>query len=100
MNSIIPWENTRSSKSKLVIHLVFVTKYRRLVFDSDMLTQCEVIMREVCTEEKTVPHEFNGEQDHVHLNDANITGYACVVIGQKVKRKNEQNTSDNTLAQN
>ncbi|MFI8076375.1 transposase, partial [Streptomyces sp. NPDC086033] len=29
-------------------HLVFVTKYRRGVFDDDMLKRCEEIMREVC----------------------------------------------------
>ncbi|MFJ9713797.1 transposase, partial [Streptomyces sp. NPDC101234] len=26
-------------------HLVFVTKYRREVFNDDMLTRCEAIMR-------------------------------------------------------
>ncbi|MEU9109758.1 transposase, partial [Streptomyces xanthophaeus] len=29
-------------------HLVFVTKYRRDVFDDDMLKRCEAIMRDVC----------------------------------------------------
>ncbi|MFG2854720.1 IS200/IS605 family transposase [Streptomyces mirabilis] len=48
-------------------HLVFVTKYRRGVFDDAMLQRCEEIMREVCTSFETELREFNGEADHVHL---------------------------------
>ncbi|MEE4488670.1 transposase, partial [Streptomyces sp. BE230] len=32
----------------LHVHLVFVTRYRRGVFNDDMLTRCEEIMRDVC----------------------------------------------------
>ncbi|MFD0259670.1 IS200/IS605 family transposase [Kitasatospora indigofera] len=48
-------------------HLVFVTKYRRGVFDDDMLKRCEEIMRDVCASFETEMREFNGEADHVHL---------------------------------
>ncbi|MFE9925515.1 IS200/IS605 family transposase [Streptomyces sp. NPDC005774] len=48
-------------------HLVFVTKYRRGVFDDQMLKRCEEIMREVCAGFETELREFNGEADHVHL---------------------------------
>jgi putative transposase len=48
-------------------HLVFVTKYRRGVFDDAMLQRCEEIMREVCDSFETELREFNGEADHVHL---------------------------------
>ncbi|WP_326793916.1 IS200/IS605 family transposase (plasmid) [Streptomyces sp. NBC_00841] len=48
-------------------HLVFVTKYRRGVFDDDMLKRCEEIMREVCAGFEAELREFNGEADHVHL---------------------------------
>ncbi|MET9895090.1 IS200/IS605 family transposase [Streptomyces sp. NPDC006465] len=48
-------------------HLVFVTKYRREVFNDDMLTRCEEIMRNVCTDFGADLIEFNGEEDHVHL---------------------------------
>ncbi|MEV7004270.1 IS200/IS605 family transposase [Streptomyces sp. NPDC093982] len=48
-------------------HLVFVTKYRRGVFDDDMLKRCEEIMREVCGSFEVELREFNGEADHVHL---------------------------------
>jgi putative transposase len=48
-------------------HLVFVTKYRRDVFDDAMLKRCEEIMREVCDSFRTKLREFNGEADHVHF---------------------------------
>ena len=38
----------RSVVWNLHVHLVFVTKYRRGVFDDAMLTRCEQVMREVC----------------------------------------------------
>jgi putative transposase len=48
-------------------HLVFVTKYRKDVFDDAMLQRCEDIMRDVCTGFETELRELNGEADHVHL---------------------------------
>jgi putative transposase len=48
-------------------HLVFVTKYRRGVFDDPMLTRCEAVMRSVCEDFAADLAEFNGETDHVHL---------------------------------
>ncbi|MCX4427643.1 IS200/IS605 family transposase [Streptomyces mirabilis] len=48
-------------------HLVFVTKYRRNAFTDVMLTRCEEVMREVCTDFEAELKQFNGEQDHVHL---------------------------------
>lgn len=51
----------------LHVHLVFVTKYRRKAFTDAMLTRCEEVMREVCTNFETELKQFNAEQDHVHL---------------------------------
>ncbi|MFF3873730.1 IS200/IS605 family transposase [Streptomyces sp. NPDC001978] len=48
-------------------HLVFVTRYRRNVFNDAMLTRCEEIMRKVCEDFGTNLIEFNGEEDHVYL---------------------------------
>ncbi|MFD7409466.1 IS200/IS605 family transposase [Streptomyces sp. NPDC059866] len=45
--------------SAMQVHLVFVTKYRRGVFNDEMLTRCEDFEAEL--------KEFNGERDHVHL---------------------------------
>ncbi|TDB99828.1 IS200/IS605 family transposase [Micromonospora fluostatini] len=57
----------RSTVINLQAHLVFVTKYRRGVFDDAMLTRCEQVMRNVCADFDTELREFNGEDDHVHL---------------------------------
>ena len=46
---------------------MFVTKYRRGVFDAEMLTRCEQVMAEVCADFEATLAEFNGEEDHVHL---------------------------------
>ena len=69
MNSTISWLRTRSrsSKSKNIVHLIFVTKYRRRVFTSEMLRDCERLMRSLASDLKIVIHEFGGENDHVHL---------------------------------
>ncbi|MET7986462.1 IS200/IS605 family transposase [Streptomyces sp. NPDC005281] len=48
-------------------HLVFVTKSRREIFNGEMLTRCEAIMRDVCESFGAELREFNGEGDHVHL---------------------------------
>jgi len=57
----------RSVVSALHVHLVFVTKYRRGVFDDAMLTRCEAIMRAVRVDFGAELREFNGEHDHVRL---------------------------------
>jgi putative transposase len=51
----------------LHVHLVFVTKYRRKAFTDAMLTRCEEVMREVCTNFEAELKQFNAEQGHVHL---------------------------------
>jgi putative transposase len=65
-----PDPNVRQGRStvwNLHVHLVFVTKYRRGVFNADMLTRCEQIMRKVCDDFGAELREFTGEDDHVHL---------------------------------
>lgn len=57
----------RSVVTAMHVHLVFVTKYRRGVFTDEMLTFCEKVMRDVCTNFEAKLVEFNGESDHVHL---------------------------------
>jgi hypothetical protein len=49
----------------VVVHLVFVPKYRRNVFTDEILARCEEIVREVCTKANAELREFNGEADHV-----------------------------------
>ncbi len=48
-------------------HLVFVTKYRRHVFDADALVRLQGIFERVCADFGVTLIETNGEDDHVHL---------------------------------
>jgi putative transposase len=47
--------------------LVFTPKCRRGPFTDAILSRCEEIMRDVCTDFGAELREFNGETDHVHL---------------------------------
>ena len=49
------------------VHLVFVTKYRKHVFDNDAIERLRVIFSSVCTDFGATLDEMNGEHDHVHL---------------------------------
>lgn len=49
------------------VHLIFVTKYRRNVFDSEHLDFLEQVFWSVCEDFECELGEFNGEDDHVHL---------------------------------
>jgi putative transposase len=46
---------------------VFVTKYRRPVFTDPLLTDCQHLMTDICTDLGAQLREFNGETDHVQL---------------------------------
>ena len=48
-------------------HLVFVTKYRRKVFDDEHLRFLENVFHKICDDFEVKLEEFNGEDDHVHL---------------------------------
>lgn len=51
----------------LHVHLVFVTKYRRKVFNATILDEMKSIFRKVCLDFEASLEEFDGEKDHVHL---------------------------------
>ncbi len=52
---------------KMHAHLVFVTKYRRNVFDGDAIATLRSIFSSVCTDFGATLVEMNGEDNHVHL---------------------------------
>lgn len=52
---------------KMHVHLVFVTKYRRMVFDDDAIERLRMIFTKVCTDFEAQLIEMDGEDDHVHL---------------------------------
>ena len=49
------------------VHLVFVPKYRKRVFDQKSLIALEKIFNHVLEQFEAELTEFNGESDHVHL---------------------------------
>jgi putative transposase len=48
-------------------HLVFVTKYRKVVFTKKILKEFRIIFDSVCKDFEASLVEFDGENDHVHL---------------------------------
>ena len=57
----------RHSVSKLVVHLVFTTKYRRKLFTGVMTEQLREAFESACVKLECELIEMDGEQDHVHL---------------------------------
>jgi len=53
--------------SALHVHLVFVTKYRRKVFDGDALERLQTIFEKVSGDFQAQLVEMNGAAEHVHL---------------------------------
>jgi len=57
----------RHSVTKLVVHLVFTTKYRRKLFDGYMIEQLREAFESACEKLECDLLEMDGEADHVHL---------------------------------
>ena len=49
------------------VHLVFVTKYRRKIFDQDAIEKLRSYFASVCADFDVELVEMDGERDHVHL---------------------------------
>ena len=52
---------------KMHVHLVFVTKYRRRVFDGTAIERLRAIFAKVCADFEAQLVEMDGGGDHVHL---------------------------------
>ena len=52
---------------KMHVHLVFVAKYRRRVFDGDAINRLRTIFAKTCADFEAQLIEMDGEDDHVHL---------------------------------
>lgn len=61
------YQRKRHSVSKLVVHLVFTTKYRQKLFDGYMIQQLKEAFVSACDKLECELLEMDGEQDHVHL---------------------------------
>lgn len=49
------------------VHLIFVAKYRRKIFDQDAIERLRGYFASVCADFDVELVEMDGEQDHVHL---------------------------------
>ncbi|MDI2113787.1 IS200/IS605 family transposase [Commensalibacter nepenthis] len=67
MNSQQDIRHGRHCVFNIHIHLVFVTKYRKNVFNQMILDDLKGIFEKVCLDFQAELIEFNGEHDHVHL---------------------------------
>jgi len=52
---------------KMHVHLVFVAKYRRKVFDGDAIDRMRRMFGKVCDDMQASLVEMDGEDNHVHL---------------------------------
>lgn len=52
---------------RIHVHLVFLTKYRRGVFNKAILDDLKLLFTAVCADFEAELIEFDGEDDHVHL---------------------------------
>ncbi|MDH1224158.1 IS200/IS605-like element ISAeme8 family transposase, partial [Aeromonas caviae] len=57
----------RHSVSKLVVHLIFTTKYRRKLLDGTMIEQMRGAFLSAAEKLEIDILEMDGEADHVHL---------------------------------
>lgn len=61
------YDNGRHSVTKLVVHLVFTTKYRRKLLTGDMIDALRASIVSACQKLECDLIEFSGESEHVHL---------------------------------
>ena len=61
------YDRRRHSVTKLCVHLVFTTKYRRKVMTPEILDEMKATLKETAVKLGCTPLEINGEADHVYL---------------------------------
>ena len=79
----------RHSVTKLVVHLVFTTKYRRKLFDGYMIQQLRDAFESACVKLECDLLEMDGEQDHVRLLIAYPPKLAVSVMVNNLKSRND-----------
>jgi len=67
MKDNFEWRTGRHCIFKNLVHLVFITKYRRDVLTDAILKRIEELVKETASQMDCELIEFNGEHDHVHL---------------------------------
>ncbi|BDA57906.1 MULTISPECIES: IS200/IS605 family transposase [Enterobacteriaceae] len=66
-NKFSDYLRRRHSVTKLVVHLIFCTKYRRKLLDGTMIVQIQEAMQHAAERLEIDILEVNGEEDHVHV---------------------------------
>lgn len=66
-NPLSDYLRKRHSVSRLVVHLIFTTKYRRKLIDGYMIGQLREAFLSSCEKLECKLIEMDGECDHVHL---------------------------------
>lgn len=61
------FDRRRHSVTKLCVHLVFTTKYRRKVMTPDILEEIKQSLQDTAEKIGCTPLEINGQADHVHV---------------------------------
>ncbi|MBD1227988.1 IS200/IS605 family transposase [Xenorhabdus griffiniae] len=75
----------RHSISKLVVHLIFVTKYRRKLLNSTMISQIQDAFLSAAERLEIDILEMDGEADHVHVLVAYPPKLAVSVLVNNLK---------------
>lgn len=75
----------RHSVSKLVVHLIFTTKYRRKLLDGTMIMQIHEALLSAAEKLEIEILEMDGEEDHVHLLIAYPPKLAVSVLVNNLK---------------
>ena len=87
MRKVSDWRTGRHCTFKNYVHLVFISKYRKAVFNQAMLERLKVLFAETCLQMDCELLEFNGEYDHVHLLVSLHPKHSISVLVGKLKGK-------------
>ena len=79
------FDRSRHSVSAMHVHLVFVAKYRRKVFDAAALGLMRKLFGDACRKMKADLIEMDGERDHVHLLISYPPMLSITVLVQRLK---------------
>lgn len=84
-NAFEGYLSRRHSVSKLVVHLIFTTKYRRKIFDGMMIQQIREAFESAAEKLEIEILEMDGEADHVHVLIAYPPKLAISVLVNNLK---------------
>jgi len=58
---------TRHATYDIKLHIIFVTKYRKQIFNNDMLILIKDVFETLLNSNGCTLIEYNGEQDYIHI---------------------------------